>query len=238
MRKSWRLAAVVCVALAGGAARAQEDSGWGLGVAGAAHFPISTGVQVELDFPFRLRLIGGYGVVPKTFQNAVNQALVALDAYQGDVGDLVLESIESTSVRRIGLGMRPFRYAGFYVEAMYSNVTLQGSIPLAELVAPLYRGAVLPVDDQGKPGLRLRATLHMVHPQLGWEWSIWRFYLRATVGAALTVAAQSDLTAVEEDGTEHDAGPFDDVVEGYVNAGLRHRAHVPTGSFVVGFHFF
>lgn len=253
-RRSAAIAAMIGALCTVTSAHAQEDDafededsfGYGFELSGAAQFPVAAGFQGAIELPGRLQLYAGGGVVPSQFQSAVNRAFVSMDAYDPRIGDFVMQHIGDTRVLRAGGGWRPFAHHGFFFQAGYTQLRVTGSVDGQELISGFTEASgssttaaqTAFLSQLSLPSVSLTSTLHMAEAQAGWEWSLDSFFLRASVGGAMTFSASSELSFVYEDGTKSDLGPLGKLAEGYLNSALVKYARTPFVGLQLGYRVF
>lgn len=100
---------------------------WLLSLEAALHAPSDVSVQASAEFPFRLRLSGGVGLMPidwvsgfiaRTTSDEEARAILSLPTYRG-------------TIWRAQAGYRPFRKLGFYLEGGYAHAAIHGSMNLS-----------------------------------------------------------------------------------------------------------
>lgn len=100
---------------------------WILAPEVALHAPSDVSLQASVEFPFRLRLSGGVGIMPvdwvsgfiaRATSDEEARAILSLPAYRG-------------TIWRAQAGFRPFRKVGFYLEGGYAHAAIHGSLNLS-----------------------------------------------------------------------------------------------------------
>ncbi|MCA9598254.1 MAG: hypothetical protein KC776_33310 [Myxococcales bacterium] len=94
---------------------------WMLSLEGVTRIPVDVGGQIIFETPIGLRFGGGYGAIPSAYVNVVTGA--ASNASGSD-----LSIFDGGHVWRAQIGMRPIPKLGFYLDAGYAKVTLNGSV--------------------------------------------------------------------------------------------------------------
>lgn len=103
---------------------------WIVSVEWVTHAPLDVGIELLVETPVGLRLLGGYGWVPAPFSALIRQVAAA----QSD--DAQAQAVlEHTSYRGrtfwLQLGIKPLRFFGLYADAGYTRATVDGGLVLA-----------------------------------------------------------------------------------------------------------
>jgi hypothetical protein len=84
---------------------------WMLSLEGVTHAPVDVGFQLGVETPFRLRLFGAYGWVPRPYMNLLTG--VAAGASDNPYADALLDKAEYTGHSwRVQAGVGPGRARG------------------------------------------------------------------------------------------------------------------------------
>ena len=151
------------------------------------------GGKLEAEGPKRLMLSTSLGTLPESYLDTINAAAEGFGWYTPEVSSLISAALENSLVWKTSLGWTPWKNRGFYFAGGYTLVTLGGGLSGAELVAALTEKE-LSSSGTSERNLAVAATSHMLNAELGWTWTLWRgLYLRTSLGAALTVAASSEV---------------------------------------------
>jgi hypothetical protein len=204
MRAAWILAVVFALA-SPARASANESSGVHLTLQGGTDFPIDVGGGLRLEIPGRLELSSDLGVLPGTYVDAANAALVSANAYDATTGTLVHEALKNSLVWRAHLGWRPFPRSGFFFQAGYGMAVLNAELTAAQVSEAT--GASIPsVVDPGA-NVQLHSVVQMLDFEVGWRWLIAdRLEIRTALGAVHAFASHSTLSV-------HDAGVVTPYIE-------------------------
>ena len=98
------------------------------------HFPISVGVEGQLELPARVLLRVHAGWMPSGYVDVINRVATGFDWYDQATADLVVAAIDHAFALRVGIGWRPLEDRGFEVSLGYTVVVGGGSITSAEAV--------------------------------------------------------------------------------------------------------
>ena len=183
-----------------GTARAGEPR-WQAGLEALTDFPVQLGGKVWVELPHRLRVSTSLGVLPGGYVDVINSFLVGVGAYNEATADVVRSSLESSLIWRVHAGWRPMSRRGFYFEIGYGLATLGGGLTAQDLICAM-TGAAPPSGTSTGANYSVSSTLHMVDIELGWCWTLFRgLTLRAAVGAALTVGADTSVEPLAYQGS-------------------------------------
>lgn len=188
---------------------ARERDLWMLSIEGVTRAPIDAGLQATFETPVGLRFFGGYGWVPSMYLGRImgTAAQISSDPV---VGAVLENGFDSGKVWRAGVGYRPFRSVGVYLDAGYARVTLRGELNSAEL--------------SGVPGLggseTVDSTLGVGFVELGYQAKIAdRVVLALAVGATKVFKADTRVTgsggAADDPKINEAAAVVDDGLETY-----------------------
>lgn len=153
---------------------------WMLSLEAVTRVPLEAGFQAGVEMPFGLRLFGGYGWVPAAYVDLVAGVAAGSRAR----AHVILDSAQySGNSARVGLGLRPFRSFGGYLDASYAHVRLTADQPIPAFSVPGY-------DFPGGT-YELRTGFDLWAVELGYEAELdRRFILAGALG--LTGAIQSN----------------------------------------------
>lgn len=141
---------------------------WMLSLEGVTHAPVDIGLQAVLEFPFGLRLSGGYGWVPSAYLDLIVDAATAASDADPATSTVISNAFESGTAWRIQGGVRPFENVGVYLDAGYSQVRLDGSIDAADIAA----AAGVPPGSAGSDTYAVDSTIHLWLIELGYQATI------------------------------------------------------------------
>jgi hypothetical protein len=182
---------------------------WMLALEAALHAPSDVSLQASAEFPFRLRVSGGVGLMPVDWvtnfiANATSddeaRAILSLPAYRG-------------TIWRAQVGYRPFRKLGFYFEGGYAHVDIHGSLTLSG--SPF-------ADELGVRGAySVDSSLDLWLLEAGHQWKLGeRGVIALGLGVMSTFHANTTATATDDapsSSSELDAGVrrANDALESY-----------------------
>jgi hypothetical protein len=177
-------------------AREREISDeWMLSVEGVTHAPIDAGIQAGIEFPFGLRLFGGYGWVPSAYLDVIVDAASAASDSNPETETVIANAFESGTAWRIQAGLRPFRNFGLYVDVGYSRLNLDGALDAGQLAAV----AGVPAGSIGSDMYTVDSTIHMWLVELGYQAVIAdRLVLGVAAGLMGTIDANTNATPSAE----------------------------------------
>jgi hypothetical protein len=182
-------------------ARPSRTHGVHLGVEAMTDFPALVGGQLTLEIPHGLRVTAAAGALIRPYVTVINDAVVSLGGYDQRTADIVSDTLGNSFVWNVHVAWRPFGRAGFYLAGGYRQATLGGAVDPVEVVE-LATGQTPPDAVRAilESSYRVTSTLHMVDVEIGWELVFVRHLtLRFALGAALTVAAHTEMQQVNVD---------------------------------------
>jgi len=228
------MAALVCCCIATPAS-AQD-----LQLRPVAHtdFPVFAGAGVDIEGPFRLRLSSSVGVLPDFMISTTNAVLVPLledSGYGQEEAALVELALQDSIVWRTTLGMRPFEKRGFVFGIGYTIAGLGGAATGAEVIEAV-AGSPLP-NAPGAVNVDIGATIHLLHAEVGWQWTLWRnLWLRTGLGGAWLFFASS-TTEVTTGRGRVDWDAFETASEQWLDDTLTTYVHPPHATLSLGWTF-
>lgn len=168
-----------------------------LGVEALAELPVQMGGRLWAELPGRIRISTTLGAMPGFYLSAINTALTAGGALDNRYAKLFGAAVEDVLVWRVSLGWRPSARRGVYFSMGYMLGLLDGFLPIHLLeVAADSPPLSIPGLDRYRDGCTASTSLHMVHLELGWQWSGRSgLSLRLALGAALTASSTTTVTA-------------------------------------------
>lgn len=188
------------------------------------HAPIDMGFQLGLETPIGVRAFAGYGWVPSVYKNILISA--AAEATGDPTTRTLLESgLESGSVLRVQLGIRPFEKLGLYVDAGYARMKLSGNVSSDELAA---------VGARTETSYDLDSTLELWEIELGYQLMIAdRVVLSAGLGLSRVFDSSTTVTPSQ--------GPIEDPLvlraSGLIDEQLEKYGILPHLTLRLGFDF-
>jgi hypothetical protein len=109
--------------------RARDN--WMLSLEAVTRVPLEAGMQAGVETPFGLRLFAGYGWVPSAYIGLVAGVAGGAEA------SVILDSAQySGDSARIGVGIRPFRALGAYLDVSYAHVRLDATRDIPAFSVP------------------------------------------------------------------------------------------------------
>lgn len=227
------------------AAASPADSPWSLAVGLGAELPVSTGAQVTLEAPGRLRLGASVGRPPGLLVYGASEASTAWGLLDADGAQLLDAGLGSALVLGGSVGWRPFREAGLWFTGDLRNLRCSTSAS-PELVATAL--GVEPEAQATVQGARsddpelvsdpytfaMRVTL--VGGSVGWDWVLAeRVVVRFSAGGLALQSGRSTL----EPGDDTSSGQ--QLVADQANEGLESlftgRFFTPTLGLGLGWRF-
>jgi len=196
------------------------------------------GGRLGIEFPGRVRLSSSVGYVPDAYLSTINAAAEELEVYDERVGDLIEETLEQGVVWRTHVGWRPFKHAGFYVDAGYGLLALTGNTSPEEVLVALT--GIEPPEEEGALDRRydVRSTLHMVDVELGWRWLVGEHLTaRVGLGMGVTFSASSTVEPEFEPTQPTRTAVFTGLAESYLDRTYEEYVHFPTLSLSLGYVF-
>jgi hypothetical protein len=202
-------------------------------------FPVDISLGLSSEFFGRLRLSSSLGFLPSPYIDAINSAMLSLDAYSQSTADLIRGAIQSSLVWRTHLGVFPFRSLGLYFDIGYGLVTLGGGTT-AETLLSASTGVALPSTGLMARDFDVHATLHMLDVELGWRINIGEhIVIRPSIGGAFTVANQTSVAPSSRmDLPPELVAAFCSRSAAYLHDTLAKYVQVPVASLYVGYRFF
>ena len=215
--------------------RAEE---WRFDAEGLTDVPVQVGGRFSVEGPLRLRLGTSLGVLPGPYVDLINEVVVAAGGYDDSTAELIRQSLKQSLVWRLHMGWRPFEGYGFYFEVGYGLVTLGGGVEKEDLIT-VVTGSPPPRDDPTTDRTYdVTSTLHMLDVEIGWSWDLWEgLALRAAVGFAGTLGAQSEVSPAFRPIVQRAVQTFTDVAERYLNNVYTTYVFTPVMSLALGYRF-
>lgn len=105
---------------------------WMVALSVATHAPIDLGLELTVETPIRLRFLAGLGYVPSGYLSIITGALVGADALNDEARTLIEDGFESGRAWRLGIGIRPFKNFGAYLDGGFSHLSVSGSVDANE----------------------------------------------------------------------------------------------------------
>lgn len=166
-----------------------------LSVEGVTRAPVDAGFQAGLETPIGLRFFGGYGWVPGAYKSVITNAAASAtgDAMTRAVLDAGLEKGRAV---RAAIGIRPFPKLGFYFDAGYTRMKLEGTLDPSELID-------IPEISANTSAYSLDTTLHLWSLELGYQALVADRVVLA-LGVGVVKIFDSHTTALPESGQVED----------------------------------
>lgn len=195
----------------------------------STEIPLFLGVRCNVESPQRLRFGVSVGVLPSDYTDIINSVVVSLGGYDRATAELIKLSLDDSLVTRFDLGWRPFETYGFYVQVGYRHVSFEGVAPgssVAEII-----DAESP-EHHRQIRYEVASTLRMIDTELGWQWVLpWGTEVRAGLGFAATLSAQSEVNAVFL------LTDFEETASTFLKRTFEQYAFSPTLAFALGHRF-
>ena len=219
MLRPWLLVACLCVGGSAAFAQGRDQSEYALDLSGGTHFPVSLGVDAQLEMPHRILSRAHLGMMPPGYIDVINATATGLDFYDDATADLIAAAVEQTIVVRIGAGYRPLAHRGLELGLGYTLAFGGGSLTSSDNIAQASGQQV----GERSGGIPITSTLHALHVDVGWRWHIeTRWVLCVAVGYLHTVAASTNIDV----GRDRQSGPVR-AAEAYVNDQLTSYTRSP-----------
>ena len=159
--------------------------GWMILVEAAMQAPVDVGGRVLAETPFGLRAFGGYSWMPSPFLDVLT-GLAAQVSSDPRLDTLLTESEFTGRTWRVGLGVRPFRKLGLYLDAGYVQALLDASLSLQSTHVPELAGL--------SGGYTMETRLDLGFVELGYQAALGdRLVLAGGMGVLGTLQADSRL---------------------------------------------
>jgi hypothetical protein len=196
---------------------------WLLSLEAVTHAPVDVGFQLGVETPFRLRLFGAYGWVPRPYMNLLTG--VAAGATDNPYAETLLEQAEySGHTWRVQAGVRPFRALGLYGDVGYARLRADGALDLSS--------SGVPALARLGGGYEASTKLDMWLIELGYQAQLAdRMVLALALGAMGTVNASTSITSVG--GAPSDDEALDDAAT-QADSALESYGIVPTLTLRLG----
>jgi hypothetical protein len=194
-----------------------------LSLEGVTHAPVDAGFQLGVETPFRLRLFGAYGWVPRPYMNLLTG--VAAGATDNPYAETLLEQAEySGHTWRVQAGVRPFRALGLYGDVGYARLRADGALDLSS--------SGVPALARLGGGYEASTKLDMWLIELGYQAQLAdRMVLALALGAMGTINASTSITSVG--GAPSDDEALDDAAT-QADSALESYGIVPTLTLRLG----
>ena len=154
-------------------------------------FPVLVGAAVRVETEHRIRLSTGLGFMPTGYLDTIHAVSMGLDWYDELTANLISAALDNAVVWPTRVGWRPMENRGLYTQAGYQLVALGGGLSGVEVVSAV-TGVELPPDTGPGREMDIAATVHMIHTEVGWEWSLSdQGRIRAGVGGAFTAGSNT-----------------------------------------------
>jgi hypothetical protein len=214
--------------------RAREDRDvsdeWMLSAEGVTHAPIDIGFQAGIEFPFGLRLFGGYGWVPDAYMDLIVDAATAGTDVSG-AQQVVESAYDSGTTWRIQAGIRPSKKIGLYIDGGYSQVRLDGSLAADEIAA----AAGVPPGQVTGQAYAVESTVHMWLVEIGWQATL-ADHLVLGIGAGVMGTIDSSTEATPSfAGTSAQERALSEVASDVLDQQIENYGFVPTITLRLGF---
>jgi hypothetical protein len=208
---------------------------WHLGIEAMTDFPLSVGVQVWAELPYRIRLTMSMGEMPDPYLSTINSIAVSAGAYNQSQANLITELLDRATTFRTQVGWRPFRNRGGYAELGFGVMELYKSLALADVIS-LATGVPIPQEANIGLGYEANTVVETLGVELGWMWYPWRdLTVRVGVGFAAPVGVQVSITPNFASTLQQ---PFTKFAEDYSADLLKKHLIVPTVSLAVGWRLY
>ena len=219
--------------------RAAEEGRWRGFVGIGTDLPLEIGGQFLVETPVRLRLYLGLGGMPRAYQQATQDVVVAVGGYDAATAEIVQSTLQSAFVLTTGLGWRPAKRRGFVMRAGYRMLRVGGENTGAAVLANV-PGVRIPeaYTQASQTVLQLQSTLHQLSVELGWEWIVKdHLLIRFDVGGSFTLASDHVLSAPDGFEAPQASDQWVATATAWLDELLRTYGHAPTVGLAVGYRF-
>jgi hypothetical protein len=162
-----------------------------VGLHATTDLPFLVGARLDTERADRVRLSLGWSVVPGGYTTLLG-AIANLSAGATTEQRAVMEGVlNGAQLWRLQAGWRPLRRRGFYFEAGYALMRIDGAFALGELDSCSKSPAAALCRDER---FLVDASVHMATVELGWEWVAYQaLVLRASLGFLATFAVSNEV---------------------------------------------
>jgi hypothetical protein len=208
---------------------------WHLGLEAMTDFPLTVGVQVWAELPYRIRLSTSVGELPDAYLQTINAIAVAAGVYNQSQANFLTELIDRATTWRFHVGWRPFKNRGAYFEVGPGIITIDKSLALGPVIE-LATGFPVPQEASVGFGYSVHTVVETFGGEVGWVWYPWRgLTLRVSLAFAAAVGAQVDITPNFASTIQQ---PFTRFAEAYAEDFIKKYFLIPTVGFAVGWKLF
>jgi hypothetical protein len=212
-----------------------ETRRWRLGVEGMTDFPLTVGVQVWAELPYRIRLSMSAGELPDGYLQTINAIGTSSGLWNQSQADLLTEMIDHAATWRLHLGWRPFRNRGGYFEGGFGILALDKSLGLGPVIQ-LATGFTVPPEADVGLGYTIHTSVEMLGVEVGWMWQPWRgLTIRVAFAFSAAVGAQVSITPNFASTIQR---PFTQQAEKYAEDFLEKYLLIPTVGLALGWRLF
>jgi hypothetical protein len=200
--------------------------------------PVDLGGRIAFEGPLRLRASLTIGYLPSAYTSAMNSVLVGLHAYDSTTGTLIENGLGSSFVFRAHGGWKPFPAYGFYVDAGYGSISLDGGASAADILFAATKQP-LPPGIPANDSFAMHSVLHMVDAEIGWETLLdAHITLRVALGGAFTVGSTTDVEPNFSNPPRAALAPYLANADAAINHVYRTYVFTPVVSFSMGWQIF
>lgn len=199
---------------------------WMVALSAATHAPVDIGLELAVETPIRLRFLAGLGYVPSGYLSVITGALAGADALDDEARTLIEDGFESGRAWRVGIGFRPFKNFGAYLDGGFSNLSVSGSVDANE--ARELTGVRLSTS------YKVKSSLNAWFLELGYQGLIADRLLLA-FGFGVMRATSSQTTADPTGQPSATERLFDDAATSTADDAIEKYGIIPTLNLRLGF---
>jgi len=197
---------------------------WTPRVSLGSDFPVSAGLRAAVTTPFGLEASGSLGTLPAIYAEAINDFAISMGGYDEETGDIIRESLRSSTVFAGGLGYDI--WSRLRLHGNYSIVSLGGATSTPDIVASV-AGIPLPFGQEGRR-VTIDSRLHMLGFGFSWPFRLHPMIdLRVGLGARFTVDADTQVELAARNDAEEE---YERDAAAYLDSIYTEYAHTPVMS--------
>lgn len=193
--------------------------------------PLGVGASGEIELGRRARFGLGLLWTPAAYVAFADEVGQAVGGYDDVTSAIVRASTENALALRFRAGVRPFVNEGFYVDVVYTLLTLGGAFTSEDLAQTVGQTG----GGGSETGFNLSSTIHQLGFELGWRFLLpERLALRVALGGSFTFAADVTAEAVGSSRAPNLARTVEDAGAQLVEDIYTAYVHVPVITVALG----